>query len=69
MIDENLIVFVVGYVIYKRLHNMWHFIQFELLVQIIVGNIHIAFKCDKNMANEITRFGGLIFFFLINYLK
>jgi hypothetical protein len=32
MIDENLIVFVVGYVIYKRLHNMWHFIQFELLL-------------------------------------
>jgi hypothetical protein len=32
MIDENLIVFVVGYVIYKQFHNMWHFIQFELLV-------------------------------------
>ncbi len=59
MIDEKLIGFVVGYVIYKRLRNMWHFIQFELLLQIIVGNIHIVFICDKNMANEITRFGGL----------
>jgi hypothetical protein len=31
MIDENLIVFVVGYVIHKWLHNMWHF-KFQLLL-------------------------------------
>jgi len=40
--------FVINDVVHKWLITMWHFIQLQLWLQIIVANVHVS-KCEKNM--------------------
>jgi hypothetical protein len=40
-INENLIVFFIGNVLHKRLNNIWHLVQLELRLYIIVADVHV----------------------------
>ncbi len=52
--NENVVVFVIHDVVHGPLDIMWHFIQLELRLQILVANIHVT-KCEKNeLTNKIT---------------
>jgi hypothetical protein len=41
IIIENLSVFVIGNVLHKRLNNIWHLVQLELWLYIIVADVHV----------------------------
>jgi hypothetical protein len=40
-INENLIFFVIGNVLHKRLNNIWHLVQLELQLYIIVASVDV----------------------------
>jgi len=40
-INENLIIITTNNVVHMWLDNMWHLVQFELQLFIIVGNVHV----------------------------
>jgi hypothetical protein len=65
-IDEH-VIFAIWDVIHRPLDTMWHLIQLQLGLQILVTNVHVI-KCNKNeLVNEIVGFSGLIFF--LNFLE
>jgi short subunit fatty acids transporter len=44
-INENLIVVTTNNVVHMWLDNMWHLVQFELQLYIIVGNVCVQMAC------------------------